>query len=297
VYSLGISLGASFAYLLGGMIIEVASKADLIVLPLLGELRGWQIVFLLAGLPGIVLAPLALLIREPERRGAGSAQIRAVPLRQVVAFAWARKKTFASLFLGLALVLSAGHGAGAWWPAYFVRVYDWPIGQIALWLGISGLTTAAAGTYFGGYLADRLQARGVVDATVRTCAIGVTIAIPLMVAAPLLPNPWMVLACNSVAQFFFMTPWGAAAAAVQLVTPNRLRGQMSALYLATINIIGLTLGPVIIGILNDKVFTGPTHIGMSMAVTWMATLTCGVTLLWTGLSSFRRDAAQMLVAE
>jgi len=296
VYALGISLGVGFAYLLGGMIIAFANLAGPVRIPLLGEFRGWHLVFILAGLPGLLIAPFALLMREP-RRAITDAQSRSVPLSEVVAFIRERSTTFINLFLGLALVLSAVHGAGAWWPTYFIRTHGWSIGQISLVLGLLSLTAAVGGTYFGGYVSDRLQQKGVVDATIRTCAFGISVAAPFMVAAPLLQNPWFVVAAYAIANFFIMTPWGAAAAAVQLVTPRHLRGQMSALYLATINIVGLTAGPLVIGVLNDAVFTGKAGIGNSMAAAWTVSLAGGLALLWTGLSPFRRDARSILATE
>src|SRR5450755_2977415 len=69
VYSMGIYIGAGMSYLLGGIVVRFASAQEAWILPLVGAVRPWQVIFLAVGLPGILVAPLVYSIREPLRRG------------------------------------------------------------------------------------------------------------------------------------------------------------------------------------------------------------------------------------
>ena len=69
VYSMGIYLGSGLALILGGFVIGYTAGQEHAVLPWVGTVRPWQQVFLLVGLPGLLVALLLLTIREPERKG------------------------------------------------------------------------------------------------------------------------------------------------------------------------------------------------------------------------------------
>ena len=67
-YNMGVSLGAGVAMVVGGQIIAFAFDTPRVTLPIVGELYAWQLVFLLVGLPGLLIAALMITVREPERR-------------------------------------------------------------------------------------------------------------------------------------------------------------------------------------------------------------------------------------
>jgi MFS family permease len=71
---------------------------------------------------------------------------------------------------------------------------------------------------------------------------------------PLMPSPWLALLCG----FLGFTAWSMTApgqnAAIQIVTPNEMRGQISALYLFSISVVGGGFGPTAIALITDKVF-------------------------------------------
>src|SRR5207237_822120 len=83
-------------------------------------------------------------------------------------------------------------------------------------------------------------------------------------------NGWLALALFGPVAFCFALPTGASIAAIQEVTPNRLRGQISALYYFTIGVAGLFLGPLTVALLTDKLFHDPLSLGWSLAIV------CGV---------------------
>jgi len=83
----------------------------------------------------------------------------------------------------------------------------------------------------------------------------------------LAPRAAWTLAFACPAMFFLALPMGTAVAALQLIFPNQLRGQVSALYLFILNLGGLTLGPLLPGVFNDYLFKNEKMIGASVAIT------------------------------
>jgi MFS family permease len=92
---------------------------------------------------------------------------------------------------------------------------------------------------------------------------------------------------------FASFPFAAAAAALQNVTPNRLRGQVSAVYLFVVNLAGIGLGSFLTGFVNDHVFGDPARVGDSMA--WIVGLAAPLAaiVLLAGRRSYRASAAAL----
>src|SRR5690606_22403211 len=100
VFYIGATLGSALAYTIGGTIITLTERVGQVSVPIMGEVHGWQLVFFVAGVPGLLIAAIMLLtIREPTRRGSwvraapGGAAVK-VSLRDAVAFLGSRKKAF-----------------------------------------------------------------------------------------------------------------------------------------------------------------------------------------------------------
>src|SRR5271170_2446976 len=112
VYSMGIYLGSGLAYLLGGLVVAYASSQAVWSIPLLGELRPWQLIFLLVGLPGIVLTPLLLTIRDPAPHMAAR-QKTTVPMRQVFSYIFENRSTFLLHNIGFGLLALSSYSSAA----------------------------------------------------------------------------------------------------------------------------------------------------------------------------------------
>ena len=75
VYAIGATLGSGCAYLFGGMIVDWVSGSSSFALPVIGEVRSWQAVFFVVGVPGALLSLILFTISEPARRGSAAAQV------------------------------------------------------------------------------------------------------------------------------------------------------------------------------------------------------------------------------
>ncbi len=293
VYSMGIYIGSGIAFLLGGLVVQFASRQEAWTLPLIGETRPWQLIFFLVGLPGLVFALLMLSVREPVRRGVRSGA--AVTMRETWKYLGANKRTIFCHNLGIAMLTIATYGTAAWMPTFFVRVHGWTAGQIGIWLGIVVMIFGTLGVALGGRIADKFAARGVSDANLRVALYAILLAIPFIVAYPLAGNANLALALYIPTAFLTSVPIGVAAAALQQIMPNEMRGQATALYFFIINFIGLGLGPTLIAVTTDYVFKDDNAIYLSLSIVCGATLLLSAALLFFVLKPYGRSLE--LVAE
>jgi MFS family permease len=276
VFALGPFVGAGMAYILGGAIIRIATAAPELVLPVLGTITPWRLTFMLVAIPGILVALLMLTVREPQRREMQAADSdggkkKTLPLSEAVRFVRDRSSAYFMLFLGFALLSMLSFAFFAWIPSFFIRTHGWSMGQVGLGFGLVVLICGPLGTLFGGYLADRLQARGQAHDQIgghqikagMISAVAMTVS---SVAAMLMPTAASALAALALAMFFHGMPVSLAPSALQAVTPNQMRGQMVALFNLVVNVIGFGVGPTAVALVTDFVFADTAAVGWSLAI-------------------------------
>lgn len=293
VYSMGLFIGVGLAIFFGGMVIQAVSAMELVSLGPLGDIRTWQLLFIVVGVPGPFLAALMILVvREPKRRELGSGKIKAkTSFPEFLSFVKANANPLFNHYIGFSFLVLYAYSFTAWSPALFSRVFGMNSLEIGLYYGFTVLISAPAGILTGGWWAGAMRATGQTDANMR---IGVYAAIGIGVFGavfPLMPTFWLALVASGVTQFFIAMPFGAAPAALFDITPNRFRAQASAAYYFFINIIGLTSGPLLIGLLTDHVFADEMAVGHSMAIICALSSALGGAFLWFGLAGLRRCAA------
>ena len=296
VYGMGIYLGSGLALILGGLVVKFAAAQQEAVLPLLGAMRSWQVVSFMVGLPGLLVAPLLLTIREPARQGTPrkiatgvSPAIAVPPLREVWAYMSGNRVTFACLYVGVALACLSGYAAMSWIPTFFIRRHGWTAGDTGLVFGLIVGICGTAGMAAGGRLADGLRGRGKSDANLHVALLAVVAWLPFGALYPIVSSGWLAAVLLAPVIFFSSIPFGLAPAAVQQLMPNTMRGQASAIYLFVINLIGLGLGPTIVATLTQDVFQDKNAVHLSLLVTGVSAHACAALLLWRGLKHYRRS--------
>lgn len=279
-YAMGVSVGAALALLVGGRVVNWVYAAPPLELPLIGAIHAWQAVFLLVGMPGLLLALLMLTVKEPARRErlqAGGADVAGVSLRTALDFVLERRQAYGGLFLAMSGATTLGYGFLSWLPTLFVRSWDWTIPQIAAAQGMAMLIAGPLSANGAGWLADRLFATGRRDAHLVIFLWGALLMLVSGVALPLVPDPWLAVAMLGVNVLGSAGLTAVAMAALLVITPNELRGQVSALFYLVINLCGMSLGPTAVALLAEYVFAGPASIGPAMAaVALVAGLVCSV---------------------
>ncbi len=286
VYQTGIYVGTGLSMILGGIVI---ANVPSIEMPFYGQMEPWQVVFLMVGLPGLLVAALMYTIKEPERRGmlTQSSSGNSIPIREAIAFILKRKAAYGLLIGAVAAKSMAFYGVSAWIPTYFMRVHEWDVATVGLRYGLASIVFGILGINSGGYFAGWLRSKGYVDGNIRVGLIALTCLSPISIAAPLVASPNISLALYCGFIFFASFPVGSQAAALQEITPNQLRAQVSAIYLFLTNIFGITLGSLVIAAFTDFVFANDLQVNLSMSVVAGITCPLGAFLFWATLKPYR----------
>ncbi|GAB4571921.1 MAG: MFS transporter [Rhodothalassiaceae bacterium] len=262
VYTLGIPLGSALAFLFGGAVIAFASASGDHVLPLVGEVKGWQFTFLIVGLPGLFLALVMMLLPEPARHGRAMGE-DALSAGATLRFFFSRWRLYLVGFLGISVLSALGYGTIYFIGAFFGRIHGFTPAETGLAFGLILLFAGTGGIVTAGLLIDRLTARGREDAHFLVLIVSVLFGLPFAVAFPLMPGPGLAIALLSVAIYFNNWVWGTAYAGVAASAPNEIRGQATAVYLFVINLIGLGVGPWLFGFFTTRVFADEAAIDLA----------------------------------
>ncbi|RMF96948.1 MAG: MFS transporter [Gammaproteobacteria bacterium] len=287
VYQSGAFFGAGIAFLVGGLVIHLATGAGELVLPLLGTLRPWQLVFIVVGLPGLAVALLMLTVMEPARRDVAGLRQGGIPLPEVLAWVSSNWRLFLAHFGGFALLAVPVTTILTWAPTHFIRALEHAPPDAARTLGLLLLLLSPAGVYAGGWLADLLQQRGHRDAAFRVGILGAVLLLPFACLATTVSDPRLATWLFGPFIFFASLPLAMPPAALQLVVPNQMRAQLSATWMLVLNIVTAGIGPTAVPFVSDRWFAGPDGIGSAMALVNGLSLPLAALALWLGLKHFR----------
>ena len=234
IFSLGVPLGLAGGTLIGAY---------------LASWINWRAAFLAMGVAGIVLAPFMLwLVRDPKRAAVDPQAPKPSLARTFPLIA--AKPTFWLMALAASCSSLAGYGLAAWIPSVMMRSFGLSLPETGQYLASLYLIGGTAGVFAGGWFADRL---GQVDRSwyARLPMIAWMITAPLFAIGLMSPSP-------SVAWLFLLIPnalnilWlGPVTTAVQHLVTRDQRATASASFLLINNLIGLGIGPTLIGALSD----------------------------------------------
>jgi len=291
VYSMGVYFGAGLALIIGGLVVRMVSQAGNVVLPLVGEVFPWQMTFFVVGLLGLPILLLLLTVREPLRRGvakSGSAEaLQASSLPALLTFLRRHARTLVFHFSAFSCIGIGIAGFLVWTPTFFIRTYGWEASRIGFIYGFILFFGGTAGVYAGGFLADWLQNRGREDAILRAAFYSALAAVPFAVLTPLMPGPYWAVAGLTITAFLLALPQGLPAAALQVITPNALRAQLTAIYFLVGNLVANGFGPTLYALVTDYVFRDPAMLRYSMAGVSAVVLPLGALLSYLALKPYR----------
>ncbi len=267
IFSLGIYIGGGLALIVGGQLIDLFSRMDSVTLLGFPDLSAWRLVFFAVGLPGIVVAGLLFFtVREPERHLLERADREAgASMAGVSRFLGAHRSLYLWLFGGTLTFGFYLYAVIGWYPAMLMRTYGLTAGDAALGYGGIYLGFGVAGALSVGPLTAALKRRGTSEASVVVCFWAMLIMALPAALGPLAPSTWLCLACFAVAKFCWALTITTAFVAIAEVTPNTLRGLVTSVFMAAMNVTGGAFGAVIVGALSDQVF-GPEQIRYALAL-------------------------------
>lgn len=286
-YTMGITLGTGLAMIVGSKVITLVQDAPNLILPIVGELYAWQTVFILVGLPGLLMAVLMVTVKEPRRKesynvsGDAEAADNKHSLKVALRFFGDRWKMYGSHFFGMSVVGILNYGFFAWIPTMFIRTWNWSIWEIGLAYGTVTLLAGPLSVFLASRVSERLMAKGYEDAHMRAALYLNWLGAATAILAPFMPTPQLALAMLLPMTAGLIAATSAGLTALMIVTPNQMRAQASALYYFVVNLLGLMGGPLGIALFTDYVFKDDALIRYSVgSVAILASLFSTVVLLY-----------------
>jgi MFS transporter, Spinster family, sphingosine-1-phosphate transporter len=292
VFLMGPYLGGGLALIFGGLVLgSVAGIRD--ALPMLASFEPWQLTFIVVGAPGLLLAlAIGIWVREPVRRstvdpGAQGGDEQQFTLREVAAFLWRGRAFFLRFYAGMAMLVMVLYALPAWVPSYLTRNFDADRATLGLQYGALVLIMGSVGVLSGPAVGRWIAKRHPLDSPVRTAMIAALCLLPVAIALPFAPTYATVLACAGLATFCFSLPQALFATALQLATPNRMRGVVSSLWVFIASVSGLGLAPTLVALITDHVFGDPARVGASLGIVCGGAAAIASWLIWRSLPHYR----------
>lgn len=274
-YSMGIYIGVLFGFAAGGWI---------------AENFGWRNAFFVIGIPGILYALVVLwVIKEPKR---GQYDLAGVPAQSSLSETLAglkRRPTFWYLSVGCAFTAFISYGNGNFMPSFLMRNHGMSLAEVGAILGLISGLSGATGTFLGGFLADRLATRDMRWYVWIPILGGLSSMIPAYYTL-FGENTTLIVAAMIPSQILSALYLGPCIATCHNLVSPGMRAMASAILYFVLNLIGLGLGPLTVGILSDLFAEpfGENNLRYAMA-TALTIGFLGIYFLWMGSRSLNRD--------
>jgi MFS family permease len=246
IFFAAIPIGSALGYVLGGKV-DVA--------------YGWRAAFFVAGLPGLVLAGLCLLLRDPERgaedpddaggtgggHGAHGAPAKAAPGTYAALIA---NPAYVSVVLGYAAYTFALGGIAAWMPAFLERERGFTHSEATVNFGAIVVVTGFIGTFVGGWLGD-LVARRTRQGYLWVSGIATLLAAPAAYLAFQSTDRTVELGALATAEVLIFLSTGPINSAIVNVVAPDMRATAMAMSILAIHVLGDVPSPTLIGMISD----------------------------------------------
>lgn len=233
------------------------------------EVYGWRAAFFAVGIPGILLAlAVFTFFKEPQRGGADSQKARSnthATVKQAVK-TMLTSPVLRQLLMGFTLSGMVMYSILQWLPSYFSRVHELPQGRIGLIMALFFGVIGSIGTLAGGRLTDMLNRRRD-DLGIKMVALTQAAAVPLLIIGYLSTELPVSLAFLMLPMLVFTFYLGTSQALMQTYAPAEMRSMVAALKMLAINLIGVSIGPLLIGIISDRLAptAGPRSLAFALS--------------------------------
>jgi MFS family permease len=280
-------IGQGLANVIGGPLVEYLEAVPSIVVPIIGEVYSWQAVFLILGIPGLLVGALIMTIKEPLRQNKLVGENEHVPFSQVWEFVLERKKFFFFIFAAYLGLSIQGWSLFSWLVEYYIRDFGWTRSQITLTYGPIAGIVGIMGSVGAGAFCGFLLGRGGRDASVRIVFWGTCALLPLAMLMTSVSDAWVGIGILIPVTFLMAMPSGLIMTTLQSVCPNELRGQAIAFYLISVNFLAYTFGPSMPPVLTQLFFGSEEGLGDAIAILAFFTYGSAAIFLYLCLKHYR----------
>src|SRR5216117_2660819 len=257
VFFAAIPVGSALGYIVGGLV---------------DRYFGWRQAFFVAGIPGLILAALALRLHDPPR-GSHDALETHAPARRNAYRTLLRNRPYVLTVLGYAAYTFAIGALAFWTPSFLERARGIPKAQATVQFGAIVVVTGFLGTYGGGWLGDRLLRRSQ-DAYLWVSGVATLAAAPLTLAALAAPAPPVYWTAMVAAELLLFASTGPINSTIVNVVSPHMRATAVAVSIFTIHVLGDVPSPSLVGAISDA-----RSLGEAMLIIPVAVLVGGI--IWS----------------
>lgn len=252
-YSMGVPLGTLLGLVFGGLI---------------ADLFGWRMAFWVAGVPGVLLAVVTYMTLKETRQKlvAGAPKPVQATFWEVLVLLFTKKPTFWLIAFAAAIKSFISYGQSAFHPIFFfgnhgpavaAATQDFGMGDntrtfVGTSIGLISGIFGALSSFVGGQIADKTGRKDIRN-TMWAPALAVLVSVPIYMCAILVDNMWLCFILLIVPYFLNYFWYGPVYSATQGLVPPHMRATAAAILLFVVNIIGLGLGPWIVGLVSDGI--------------------------------------------
>lgn len=273
--------------MIGGLLTAIFAPGALFLLPIVGELAGWQVILIMVGLPGLIVALCIFLITEPRRLASVKALVATSSCRAYFAHMQRNWRFYAGHHLGSVSASAVATALGSWTPIYFQREFGWSVAQVGFWLGTILVAGMLVGTPLHGFLADRLFRAGTRDSHLRYLFYALLLSAGPLTAGYLVADPWLSLALICVGQALMIAMTVLVPTSLQLMTPGEMRGKAASVILVISAVGGIAAGPAIVAAISENVLGSPHFIGEALAIIVVCGMALAASALFVALKPLR----------
>src|SRR5205823_2732400 len=249
IFFAAIPIGSALGYIVGGLV---------------DRYFGWRQAFFVAGVPGLVLAALALRLYDPPR-GSQDAVAQRAPVNRNAYRSLLSNRPYVLTVLGYAAYTFAIGALAFWTPSFLERARGIPKAQATVQFGAVVVVTGFLGTYGGGWLGDRLLRRSQ-DAYLWVSGVATLAAAPLTLAALAAPAPPVYWAAMVAAELLLFASTGPINSTIVNVVSPHMRATAVAVSIFTIHVLGDVPSPSLVGAISDARSLGEAMLIIPVAV-------------------------------
>ena len=254
IYTMGAPIGGLLGMVIGG---------------LLSDIGGWRMAFLVAGIPGLLVAALAALTLKEPRKVAGriAAPEDPAPTFRETFRELRTSRTYLFFVAGGTLQAMVGFGNGAFLASFFFRNHGAALAQggaaiglqaagfLGVTLGLFAGLSGTLGSFIGGKIADHHVAKDPKGLSVQMTWVNL-ITTPIFIVAVMVDSMPLAIGLFLVQALVYAMCFAPTYTVLQSVVHPRSRATAFAMYMLAINLLGLGLGPVLVGALSDFLSDG-----------------------------------------
>ena len=287
IYLLGPYLGAGIAMIFGAQVLDWTSQMDSnITLPIIGEVAPWQLTFIAVGLPGILVACLFLTIREPKRRIKEIESNEAPSFKKIAEYIKNNWQVYGAIIIGNSCLIILLYGLQSWVPTMLLRVYEWDLIQSGRIYGLIAMLAGSAGVLSGPFVLKFMNKKNINAPHFKLAIFGISMASLSLVLLPFQANVNIALIFVTLASFFVTLPLAGTSSAMVIVSPNRIRGVITGIYVVVTSVFGLVLGPFLVASSTDFIFQDPNAVAKSLALVSVLIGPVGIFFMLKGVNAF-----------